>query len=571
MAPPDRVLRRLAAGASLAAALPLVAGPPTFVDVAAEAGLTDVFHCGRDDRKDYLLEALGGGVALLDYDRDGFVDAFFVSATRMEAFPDGRLPSSQLYRNNGDGSFSNVTERAGLRTAGWGQGACVGDIDNDGLDDLFVTFFGENRLFRNGAGGRFDDVTSDSGLALDKRWSTGCAFLDYDLDGQLDLFVANYVVFDRDRIPPRGSAPSCRWKGQGVMCGPRGLPGEANQLFRNRGGGRFEDVSARSGVSGVTDRYSLSVTPLDYNRDGWADVYVAVDSQPSILFENNRDGTFTDVAVFAGVALDEHGDVQAGMGSAAADLDGDGSLDIVKTNFIEETSNVYMNSGAASFEDRVHAMGAGVSASYMGWGVGAVDYDLDSWPDIFVVNGHTYPEIEGLVPNNPYRQRRLLYRNVAGRRLERARPPDGSAIAAAHSSRGLAIGDYDNDGDADVFVNNMNERPSLLRNDTAAEGGFLSLRLVGTRSNRSAIGARVTVTAGARKMVQEVRSGSSFMSSSDLRLHFGLGDSETVDRVEVDWPYRSSRDSISGLDASQFLEITEGKGLTARMGVGGTK
>ena len=571
MAPPDRVLRRLAAGASLAAALPLVAGPPTFVDVAAEAGLTDVFHCGRDDRKDYLLEALGGGVALLDYDRDGFVDAFFVSATRMEAFPDGRLPSSQLYRNNGDGSFSNVTERAGLRTAGWGQGACVGDIDNDGLDDLFVTFFGENRLFRNGAGGRFADVTSDAGLGLDKRWSTGCAFLDYDLDGQLDLFVANYVVFDRDRIPPRGSAPSCRWKGQGVMCGPRGLPGEANQLFRNRGGGRFEDVSARSGVSGVTDRYSLSVTPLDYNRDGWADVYVAVDSQPSILFENNRDGTFTDVAVFAGVALDEHGDVQAGMGSAAADLDGDGSLDIVKTNFIEETSNVYMNSGAASFEDRVHAMGAGVSASYMGWGVGALDYDLDSWPDIFVVNGHTYPEIEGLVPNNPYRQRRLLYRNIAGRRLERARPPDGSAIAAAHSSRGLAIGDYDNDGDTDVFVNNMNERPSLLRNDSAAEGGFLSLRLVGTKSNRSAIGARVTVTAGTRRMVQEVRSGSSFMSSSDLRLHFGLGASETVDRVEVDWPYRASRDAISGLDASQFLEITEGKGLTARMGVGGMR
>ena len=546
-------------------ALPILAEPPIFVDVAAEAGLTDVFYCGRDDRKDYILEALGGGVALLDYDRDGLLDVFFVSGSTFEGFPVGQVPSNQLYRNSGDGSFSNVTDRTGLRSSGWGQGACVGDIDNDGFDDLFVTFFGENRLFRNSGEGAFADVTAESGIHREARWSTGCAFLDYDLDGQLDLFVANYLVFEKDRIPAKGSGPSCRWKGQPVLCGPRGLPGESNQLFRNLGDGRFKDVSAESGVASVTDRYSLSVTPLDYDSDGWPDIYVAVDSQASILFENKRDGTFTDVGVFAGVALDEHGGVQAGMGSAAADINGDGRFDLIKTNFIEEASNIYLSSGSASFEDRVDAMGAGISVNYMGWGVGALDFDRDTWPDVFVVNGHTYPEIEGLVHNNPYRQRRLLYRNMGGRRLERVEPPAGSAILAAHTSRGLAVGDYDNDGDTDVFVNNMNERPSLLRNDSPPAGGFLSLRLIGTKSNRSAIGARVTVEAGSRLMVQEVRSGSSFMSSSDLRLHFGLGDYERVGKIVVDWPHLSSSDTVDDLATNQFLEITEGEGVTARV------
>ena len=564
-------LSRAVASAILAICAPLLADPPVFIDVAAEAGLTDIFHCGRDDRKDYILEALGGGVALLDFDRDGLLDAFFVSGSTMEGFPAGRAPSNHLYRNNGDGSFSNVTGRAGLTSSGWGQGACVGDIDNDGFDDLFVTYSGENRLYRNNGERTFSDVTAESGMEPESRWSTGCAFLDYDLDGQLDLFVANYLVFEKDRIPAKGSGPSCQWKGKPVLCGPRGLPGETNQLFRNLGGGTFMEVSEESGVASVTDRYSLSVTPLDYNGDGWPDIYVAVDSQASILFENQRDGTFTDVGVFAGVALDENGGVQAGMGSAAADLNGDGSFDLVKTNFIEETSNVYVSSGPGSFEDRVHAMGAGISVNYMGWGVGALDFDRDTWPDVFVVNGHIHPEIEGVVPNNPYRQKRLLYRNMEGRRLERVEPPAGSAILAVHTSRGLAVGDYDNDGDTDVFVNNMNERPSLLRNDSRPAGGFLSLRLIGTRSNRSAIGAHVTVKAGPRVMVQEVRSGSSFMSSSDLRLHFGLGDSARVDQIVVDWPYRSSRETLSDLAPDQFLEITEGEGVTARSPGGRTE
>ncbi len=551
-------LTAAAAGTSLLAAAPL-GGEARFRDVAAEAGLTDIMRCGRDDRKDYIIEALGGGVALLDYDRDGLLDAFFVSGSTLEGFPPGEHPSNQLYRNKGDGTFSNLTDAAGLRSEGWGQGVCAGDYDNDGFEDLFVTYLGPNRLYRNTGRGTFTEVSASAGITPGVRWSTGCAFLDYDLDGWLDLFVANYLVFDKDRIPAKGSAPSCRWKGQPVLCGPRGLPGESNQLFRNLGEGRFADVSQASGIATVTDRYSLSVTPLDFNSDGWMDVYVAVDSQASLLWENRGDGRFEDVAVFAGAALDEHGGVQAGMGSAGADLDGDGELDLIKTNFIEETSNIYLRNGPMAFEDRVHAMGAGVSIGYMGWGVGIFDYDRDTWPDILVVNGHIHPEIEPLVPGNPYRQERLLYRNLSGRRLEVVRGP---GLSAAHSSRGLALGDYDNDGDVDAFVNNMNERPSLLRNDTPG-GAFLSLRLVGTRSNRSAVGARVTVVAGNRNLVQEVRSGSSFLSSSDLRLHFGLGDHERADRIEIAWPYRGSLDSLHDVAAGQFIEVTEGNGLTS--------
>ena len=537
--------------------------PAVFPDVAVEAGLTDIFYCGRDDRKDYIIEALGGGAALLDYDRDGFIDAFFVTGSTLEGFPAGEHPSNQLYRNDRDGTFSNVTEEAGLRSDGWGQGVCVGDIDNDGFDDLFVTYFGRNRLYRNLRGERFKQVSDAAGIPSEDRWSTGCSFVDYDRDGLLDLFVANYVVFDQERVPSKGSAPTCRWKGQPVLCGPRGLPGETNQLLRNLGNGQFEDVSEKAGIAQVSDRYSLSVTTLDYNVDGWPDIYVAVDSQASILLENKGDGTFADVGLLAGVALDEHGGVQAGMGSAAADIDGDGSLDLLKTNFIEETSNVYLNNASMGFEDRVHAMGAGVSVEYMGWGVGALDFDHDTWPDIFVVNGHTYPEIEPLVPKNPYRQPRLLYRNVGGQSLETVGGYPGSGVSARHTSRGLALGDYDNDGDVDAFINNMNERPSLLRNDSPSAGGFLSLRLVGTSSNRSAIGARVTVVAGTRRMVQEVRSGSSFMSNHDLRLHFGLGKNAEAQSIEIDWPSSGPQQIRTGIAADQFLEITEGRGITA--------
>lgn len=533
---------------------------PQFADVAEAAGLTDVFYCGTDSAKKYILETLGGGIALLDYDNDGWVDVFVVSATRFEGFPAGKEPTNQLYRNQKDGTFRKVTAEAGLTATGWGQGVCAGDYDNDGFVDLFVTSWGQNRLYRNTGKGAFTDVTEATGLKQSTRWGTGCAFLDYDLDGRVDLFVANYLVFDRDKIPLPGTSPNCHWKGVPVMCGPKGLPGGTNLLFHNEGG-KFRDVSEASGVAAINDRYSMSVTTLDYDHDGWPDIFVAVDSQASILFRNNKNGTFTDVAVAGGVAYSEDGREQAGMGSAAGDYDGDGWLDLAKTNFIDDTANLYRNNGDGTFEDAVHPTGVGRNMKYMGWGVAFLDYDNDGWQDLFMVNGHVYPEIEMKVPDSPYRQKRLLYRNILGKKMEEVSASPATGITERHSSRGLAVGDYDNDGNVDMFVWNMNEHPSLLRN-SGGGGHFLSLRLVGVKANRSAIGARVTVVAGGRRQVQEVRSGSSFMSQSDLRLHFGLGQERRVDRIEIEWPRLNLRETLPNVAADQFVIITEGQGVT---------
>ena len=556
------LLAALALAALLVADLP--PGAVHFTEIAAQAGLTDVFYCGREGAKDYILEILGTGVALFDYDRDGYLDAFFTTAGRLEGFPAGQEPSNQLYRGGKDGKFTRVTAAAGLESKGWGQAACVGDFDNDGFEDLFVTSFGRNHLYRNTGKGSFEDVTAAAGLDGRERWSVGCAFLDYDLDGKLDLFIVNYLVFEKSRIPLRGQSADCNWRGRPVLCGPRGLPGETNQLFHNLGGGKFKEVSEESGIAAVKGRYSLSATTLDYNEDGWPDIYVAVDSQASILFRNKGNGTFEDVAILAGVAFDENGREQAGMGSAAGDFDGDGHLDLAKTNFIEETSNLYRNNGDGSFDEAVHRYGMGKKVQYMGWGIGFLDVDNDSWPDLFMVNGHVYPELEKVMPNNPYKQSRLLYRNINGKQFEDISASAGPAVSARHSSRGFAYGDFDNDGDLDLFITNENETPSLLRNDTTPRRGFLSIRLIGVKSNRDGIGARVTVTAGGRRMVQEVRSGSSFMSQNDLRLHFGLGSAKTVDKIEIRWPFRGSVETISSVEPNQFLTITESAGITGK-------
>jgi enediyne biosynthesis protein E4 len=534
---------------------------PRFVDIAAKAGLTDIFYCGGDTTKKYIIEALGGGVALVDYDNDGFPDVFFVTGSRLEGFPVGEEPTNQLYHNNRDGTFTAVTREAGLGQSGWGQGVCAGDYDNDGNIDLFVTYYGKNHLYRNNGNGRFIDVTKDAGLDENTRWSTGCAFLDYDRDGKLDLFIASYIDFEMDKTPLPGTSPNCKWKGEAVMCGPKGLPPGANRLFHNEGG-RFRNVSQSSGIASAGARYSLSVTPLDFNHDGWPDIYVAVDSQPSLLFRNNGNGTFAEVAVEAGVAYSEDGREQAGMGSAAGDFDGDGRLDLVKTNFIDESSNLYRNNGDGTFEDMVHPTGMGRNTKYMGWGVGFLDFDNDGWPDIFMVNGHVYPELESKMPGSLYRERSILYRNLEGKKVADISQSAGPDVVARHSGRGLALGDFDNDGNVDIFVNNMNERPSLLKN-SGGGNHFVSLRLVGVQSNRSAIGARVSLYAGGRRQVQEVRSGSTFLSQSDLRLHFGLGSAGKIDRVEIEWPYAKSNDTLPGFQADQFLTITEGRGVTA--------
>lgn len=533
---------------------------PLFVDVAREAGLNDTFICGRKDVKGHIIETLGTGVALVDYDNDDDLDAFFVNGSTLEGFPEGEEPINRLYQNQGRGQFVDVTEEAGLVRSGWGQGVCAGDYDNDGNIDLYVTYWGQNLLYQNQGDGTFKEVTDHAGLIDDrKRWGAGCAFVDYDLDGHLDLFVANYVDFDLSSAPEPGS---CRWMGVPVMCGPRGLKGETNQLFRNRGDGTFEDVSERSGVASISTRYSMSVTTLDIQPDGWPDLYVAVDSLPSILFVNNQDGTFTDIGLASGTALSQDGREQAGMGSTAGDYNGDGLLDLAKTNFSHDTANLYRNDGDEVFTEVTLGAGLGVNTRYLGWGVLFRDFDNDSWPDLFMVNGHVYPEVNEHLPDTTYRQRRILYRNLGNGRFDDISERAGRAVIEPHSGRGLAAGDYDNDGDIDLFISNIDDRPSLLQNQASGQRQFVSLRLVGTRSNRSAIGARVKLHTGDRIQVQEVRSGSSFMCHSDLRLHFGLGSQEIAEKIEIEWP-GGGKEVLESIAAGRFYTITEGEGITS--------
>ncbi len=542
----------------------LMAAPPTltvrFVDKAAEAGLKDVFYCGGSVGKKYIIETLGTGLALLDYDRDGYPDLFVANASWAEDFPPGRQPTNHLYRNNRDGSFTDVTKASGLARSGWAQGVCAGDFDNDGYTDLFVSYYGHDVLYRNTGRGSFEDVTAAAGLATGPvRWGTGCAFLDYNLDGKLDLFVANYVNFDPATTPTPDSPDACRWKGQPVMCGPRGLEGGSNRLWRNDsqpGKPRFTDVSLESGVTAPGKRYSLSVTTLDYDRDGWPDIYVAVDSQASILYHNNRNGTFTDLGVEMGVAFGEDGREQAGMGTAAADFDGDGLQDLVKTNFIDDTPNLYKNLGESGFLDVTAPSGLGKYTQFLGWGVAFLDYDNDSWPDIFMVNGHVYPEAR----DAKFQQRRILYRNLGNGKFDDVSADSGPGVMAEASSRGLAIGDYDNDGDLDIFITNMNGTPSLLRNDGGNRRNFLNVQLLGRRANRDGIGARVSLFCAARNLIGEVRSGSTFLSHGDLRLHFGLGASTKVDRMEIDWP-GGGRDIVGNIYANRFITVAQGEGI----------
>ena len=542
--------------------LSLIAGGPAFLDEAARAGLTAIFYCGDDTRKNYIIETLGTGVALFDFDNDGLLDIFAVTGSRLDGFPKGEEPTNRLYRNKGDGTFEDVTARSGLGRSGWGQGVCAGDLDNDGYEDLYVTYWGHDVLYRNRGDGTFEDITGRAGLGTPgKRWGTGCAFVDIDLDGKLDLFVANYVQFDQTNTPTPDSPNACTWKSEKVMCGPRGLKGGINRLWHNRsdkGTIRFSDLSKAAGVEATGERYSLSVTTLDYDLDGWPDIYVAVDSQASILLHNNRNGTFTNIAMESGVAYSEDGREQAGMGTAAADYDGDGLPDLVKTNFIDDTPNLYRNNGDGSFSETTFPAGLGTHTQFLGWGIGFLDYDNDSWPDIFMVNGHVYPGLKNVL----YRQRRVLYRNLGNGKYRDISKEAGPAVLAESSARGLAVGDYNNDGAVDLVITNMNGRMNLLRNTNGSGGLSLLLKLVGQKSNRSAIGARVKLMVGGRILTNEVRSGSTFLSQSDLRLHFGLGSATSVDAIEIAWP-GGGRDRLTKVSADRIVTVKEGLGITS--------
>jgi len=531
---------------------------PWFVEEGLRAGLTGIFICGDAAQKNYIVETLGTGVAFLDFDHDGLLDVFAVTASRLEGFPSGQEPVNRLYRNQGHRTFEDVSRKAGVAKAGWGQGVCAGDIDNDGFVDLYVTYWGQDVLYRNRGDGTFEDVTP---TGIEKRWGTGCAFVDYDRDGRLDLMVANYVDFDLKTTPRPDGPKACEWKGEKVMCGPQGLKAGLNRLWHNEsapGRIRLVDVSKQAGIELPGPRYGLSVTTLDYDRDGWPDIYVAVDSQASLMYHNQRDGTFEEVGLESGTALSEDGREQAGMGTAVADYDGDGWPDLVKTNFIDDLPNLYRNNRQGSFTEGTVMSGLGKYFQFLGWGTAFVDADNDGWPDIFMVNGHVYPGVK----SGEYRQRRILYRNGGEGKFTDVSSEAGPAVMEKSSARGLAVGDYDNDGRADLLIGNMNERLSLLHN-THAAGLSLTLQLVGQRMNRSAIGAVARVRVGGRTLMGEVRSGSTFLSQSDFRLAFGLGAASAVEGVEVQW-LGGAMEKIGALKAGQIVTITEGKGVTGR-------
>ena len=530
--------------------------PVRFSDTASKAGLTVANVSGETGKKKYILEMNGSGLAFIDYNRDGHVDLFLVNGTRLA----GGTAISHLYRNNGDGTFTDVTGDAGLAYTGWGQGACAGDIDNDGYDDLFVTYYGLNRLYRNNHDGTFREIAGRAGVAgADGRWNSGCAFVDYDRDGKVDLFVANYVDLGPtfSNVPNPGSGEYCQYKGIPIACGPRGLPAAVNYLYHNNGDGTFTDVSARSGIRKTDGHYALGVLTLDYDNDGWPDIYVACDSGASILYHNRHDGTFEDTGIASGLAYNEDGEAQAGMGVAALDYDRDGFLDIVKTNFSDDSPNLYHNNGDGTFSDRVFQAGLGRRRNLLGWGVVAADFDNDAWPDILMVNGHLTAEIDTAKSDSAYRQPKLLYRNLQKGHFEDASQASALNAGGLHSSRGAAAADLHNDGRLAVAVNELHEKPSLLVPEAPAPQHWIGIQLIGTKSNRAGIGARVELQSGGVRQIDEVRSGGSYLSQNDLRLHFGLGDATRIDRVTVKWP-SGTVDTVSNIPADCHIVMEEG-------------
>jgi hypothetical protein len=530
-----------------------------FTDVAKKAGLTAPIVFGGKDTKKYIIETTGTGAAIFDYDNDGWPDIFLVNGTTLEGFPAGQGPTNHLYRNNHDGTFSDVTAKAGLNATGWGQGVCAGDYDNDGWEDLYVTYYGKNRLFHNQSG-LFSEVAEKAGVAGSGRaWGTGCAWVDYDRDGRLDLMIANYVDFDLATAPAPGERPSCMWKGVPVMCGPRGLAGAKNILYHSRGDGTFEDITAKAHIDQTDGHYAFSVSTFDYNDDGWPDIYVACDSTPSILYRNNRDGTFTDVAVIAGAAFNEDGREQAGMGATIADYNGDGRPDIFKTNFSDDTSTLYRNNGDGTFDDVTSAAGLGLYTKYLGWGTMFLDFDNDGWPDLLLVNGHVYPEVDKNNLGSNYEEPRVLYHNLGKGTFADISATAGPGITTSASSRGLAVGDLWNDGRISAVISNMNGAPSLLENQVRSTNHWIAIRAVGVKSNRDGIGAQVSVKAGTRTLVDEVRSGSSYSSSNDMRVHFGLGSANKVDSVQIRWP-SGLVERFDNLPVDSIQTLKEGSG-----------
>jgi hypothetical protein len=560
----------LAQGLSTHRAKPLPRSAPSgrpfharFVDVGQDAGLYAPVIYGGVDQKKYIVESTGCGCAFIDYDNDGWMDIFVLSGTRLEGAPEGA--TNRLYKNNRDGTFTDITKKAGLQSVGWACGVCVGDYNNDGFDDIFCTRFGQNILYRNNGDGTFTDSTREAGLwSQEQRWGAGCSFVDYDRDGYLDLFVSNYVRFSFEQAPIPGQNNSCLWLGIPVACGPRGLPTARHWLYRNNGDGTFTNVSERAGIAQATSSYGMTVVAADFDEDGWPDIYVACDATPSLLFMNNHDGTFREEGILRGVALNDDGMAQAGMGVGVGDYDLDGHLDLFKTHFADDRNVLYHNDGKAYFQDATSSSRLGVETRFVCWGAGIVDLDNDGYPDLFMATGHVDPKVEKKLPQYPNKTPRAVFRNLGQGVFEELIDEAGPGVASPHCSRGCAFGDFDNDGDVDIVVVNLNEPPSLLRNDLTGKANWIKVKLEGTRSNRSAIGARILAHYSGKTQAQAVLSQSSFFSCNDPRLHFGLGTSVSAD-IEIFWP-SGVHENYKGMPANQLLTIREGVGVVLNRG-----
>jgi len=526
--------------------------PVQFTDITEKAGIT--FKHVSSPEKKYIVESMSGGVALFDYDNDGYLDIYLVNSLTVDMVKSKQKTRSALYHNNGDGTFTDVTEKAGVGDIGWGMGVAIGDYNNDGFDDIYVTCLGPNHLLKNNGNGTFTDVTQKAGVG-DPRWSTGAAFVDYDNDGKLDLFVSNYVDFDVNHLPEFGKDRTCQFKGIPVQCGPRGLPGAGDTLYHNNGDGTFTDVSKKAGVSDPDGYYGLGVIASDFDGDGLVDIYVANDSTPNFLYHNNGDGTFKDIGFNSGTAVNENGSEQGSMGVTLGDYDHDGRLDLFITNFDDDYNTLYHNDGHGSFTDVSYAAKvAAVSLPYVGWGTKFFDYDNDGWVDLLVVNGHVYPQLP------TYRQRNLVHHNNRDGTFTEVGAQLGAPFVEKRTGRGAAFGDIDNDGDVDVIINNLDGPPQLLRNEGGNANNSVLIKLIGTKSNRDGIGARVTVVAGDLKQLDEVHSGDSYLSQSDMRLPFGLEKRTKIDLIEVHWP-SGVVDKIANVNANKILTIKEGQGL----------
>ena len=542
------------AGAPAAPASPF----SQFTDVAQSAGLISTMPYGEGIKATYITEIMGGGCAFFDYDNDGWLDIFILGGRRLEGIPPGA--SNRLYRNNRDGTFTDVTKVSGLMDAGWAVGVCVGDYNNDGFEDLYVTYYGQNRLYRNNGNGTFTDVTKESGLgSAATRFGSGCTFVDYNRDGHLDLFVANYADVTVATLPtPSLERPNCNFEGVPVNCGPSGLAFPTNLLYRNNSDGTFTDVSKESGVAAMRGSYGLTAAAFDVDEDGWPDILVACDSTPSLLLMNNHDGTFREEALLRGIALSSDGKDMAGMGLGIGDYDCDGHLDVVRTHYMNQATGLYHNNGKGEFEDATSQAGIIHERRFVSWGAGLVDLDNDGYPDIFLVTGQVYPELDLVNPKYPRKGPRIVFRNLGDGTFCQIPEEASAAIASRHVSRGCAFGDFDNDGDLNIVIMNQNETPSLLRNDAPSANHWIKIRVIGTKSNRNAFGSRVTVRYGDKVQVQEAMSQSSYVSSNDPRLHFGLGSAESVD-IEIRWPLGLVEQHKS-VQVNRLITFKEGTG-----------